>query len=86
MQQLSCQDRHVGRSLFSPAVAVSNTCIRKWWERWTRCPSYRTDQHEPCSVSNPEVILMDQINVAYERMLKSDVHYRFVIDIATLKT
>jgi uncharacterized zinc-type alcohol dehydrogenase-like protein len=29
---------------------------------------------------------MDQINVAYERMLKSDVHYRFVIDIATLKT
>jgi alcohol dehydrogenase (NADP+) len=28
---------------------------------------------------------MDQINVAYERMLKSDVRYRFVIDIATLK-
>jgi len=28
---------------------------------------------------------MDQINVAYERMLKSDVKYRFVIDMASLK-
>jgi len=28
---------------------------------------------------------MQQINEAYERMLKSDVKYRFVIDIATLK-
>ena len=36
-------------------------------------------------LSDVEVIPMDQINVAYERMLKSDVRYRFVIDIATLK-
>ena len=35
-------------------------------------------------VSDIELIRMDQINVAYERMLKSDVKYRFVIDIATL--
>ncbi len=35
-------------------------------------------------VSDIEMIRMDQINVAYERMLKSDVKYRFVIDIATL--
>jgi D-arabinose 1-dehydrogenase-like Zn-dependent alcohol dehydrogenase len=28
--------------------------------------------------------LMDQINDAYERMLKSDVKYRFVIDMASL--
>ena len=28
---------------------------------------------------------MQQINEAYERMLKSDVRYRFVIDMATLK-
>jgi uncharacterized zinc-type alcohol dehydrogenase-like protein len=27
---------------------------------------------------------MNQINEAYERMLKSDVKYRFVIDMATL--
>jgi uncharacterized zinc-type alcohol dehydrogenase-like protein len=27
---------------------------------------------------------MDKINEAYERMLKSDVKYRFVIDMATL--
>jgi uncharacterized zinc-type alcohol dehydrogenase-like protein len=31
-----------------------------------------------------EMIRMDQINTAYERMLKSDVKYRFVIDMATL--
>jgi alcohol dehydrogenase (NADP+) len=32
-----------------------------------------------------EVIRMDQINDAYERMLKSDVKYRFVIDLSSLK-
>ncbi len=31
-----------------------------------------------------ERIRMDQVNEAYERMLKSDVKYRFVIDMATL--
>ncbi len=31
-----------------------------------------------------ELIRADQINDAYERMLKSDVRYRFVIDMATL--
>jgi len=34
--------------------------------------------------SDIEMIRMDQINEAYERMLKSDVKYRFVIDMATL--
>jgi alcohol dehydrogenase (NADP+) len=33
-----------------------------------------------------ELIKMQQINEAYERMLKSDVKYRFVIDIASLKS
>lgn len=33
-----------------------------------------------------EMIRMQQINNAYERMLKSDVKYRFVIDMASLKT
>jgi len=32
-----------------------------------------------------EMIDMQYINTAYERMLKSDVHYRFVIDLASLK-
>jgi uncharacterized zinc-type alcohol dehydrogenase-like protein len=36
-------------------------------------------------VSDIELIRMDQINEAYERMLRSDVKYRFVIDMATLK-
>ena len=29
-------------------------------------------------------LAMDQINAAYERLLKSDVKYRFVIDMGTL--
>ncbi len=33
-----------------------------------------------------EVIPIQQINEAYERMLKSDVKYRFVIDMASLKS
>lgn len=37
-------------------------------------------------VSDVEVIAIDQINEAYERMLKADVRYRFVIDMATLKS
>ena len=31
-----------------------------------------------------EVISADQVNEAYERVLASDVRYRFVIDTATL--
>jgi len=33
-----------------------------------------------------EVINIQYINEAYKRMLKSDVKYRFVIDMASLKT
>ena len=35
--------------------------------------------------SDIELIRMDQINEAYERMLRSDVKYRFVIDMASLR-
>lgn len=35
--------------------------------------------------SDIEMIKIDQINEAYERMLKSDVKYRFVIDIDSLR-
>jgi alcohol dehydrogenase (NADP+) len=34
--------------------------------------------------SDVEMIAMAEINVAYERMIRSDVKYRFVIDLATL--
>jgi uncharacterized zinc-type alcohol dehydrogenase-like protein len=37
-------------------------------------------------VSDIEIISMQDINEAYERMLKSDVRYRFVIDMASLKS
>jgi uncharacterized zinc-type alcohol dehydrogenase-like protein len=36
-------------------------------------------------VSEIEIIKMQEINEAYERMLKSDVRYRFVIDMSSLK-
>ena len=36
-------------------------------------------------VSDVEVIPIQKINEAYERMLKSDVKYRFVIDLKSLK-
>ncbi|WP_219216956.1 NAD(P)-dependent alcohol dehydrogenase [Variovorax boronicumulans] len=36
-------------------------------------------------VSDIEAIAMPQINEAYERMLRSDVKYRFVIDMATVQ-
>jgi uncharacterized zinc-type alcohol dehydrogenase-like protein len=35
-------------------------------------------------VSDIELIPVQQINTAYERMIKSDVKYRFVIDMATI--
>ena len=37
-------------------------------------------------VSDIEMIRMDEIEAADERMLKSDVKYRFVIDLATMKS
>ncbi len=36
-------------------------------------------------VSDIEMIRIQEINAAYERMLRSDVKYRFVIDMASLK-
>ncbi len=36
-------------------------------------------------VSDIEVIPAQKLNEAYERMIKSDVKYRFVIDTTTLK-
>jgi uncharacterized zinc-type alcohol dehydrogenase-like protein len=36
-------------------------------------------------VSDIETIPIQQINEAYERMLRGDVRYRFVIDMASLR-
>ncbi len=37
------------------------------------------------STSDIEIIPIRKINEAYERMLRSDVKYRFVIDMASLR-
>ena len=49
--------------------------IRETQERLDFCAQHKI-------VSDNEIIPMDYINTAYERMLKSDVKYRFVIDMA----
>jgi uncharacterized zinc-type alcohol dehydrogenase-like protein len=36
-------------------------------------------------VADIEIISMQKINEAYERLMKKDVKYRFVIDMASLK-
>jgi uncharacterized zinc-type alcohol dehydrogenase-like protein len=36
-------------------------------------------------VSDVEVIPIQEVNEAYERMLRNDVRYRFVMDLASLK-
>ncbi|MEG0186277.1 MAG: NAD(P)-dependent alcohol dehydrogenase, partial [Stenotrophomonas sp.] len=36
-------------------------------------------------VSDIEIIRIQDINEAFERVVKSDVRYRFVIDMATMK-
>ncbi|MFO0848002.1 MAG: hypothetical protein U0871_05505 [Gemmataceae bacterium] len=36
--------------------------------------------------SDVEVIPIQKVNEAYERMLRSDVKYRFTIDMASLKS
>ena len=36
-------------------------------------------------VSDVEMVPMQSVNEAYERLVKNDVRYRFVIDMASLK-
>jgi uncharacterized zinc-type alcohol dehydrogenase-like protein len=57
----------------------SLTCrIRETQEMLDFCAEYGV-------AADVEVIPIQQINEAYERMARSDVHYRFVIDMASLK-
>ncbi len=52
--------------------------IRETQEMLDFCAEHRV-------AADVEVIPIQKINEAYERILKSDVHYRFVIDMASLK-
>jgi uncharacterized zinc-type alcohol dehydrogenase-like protein len=52
--------------------------IRETQEMLDYCAEHRI-------VCDVEVIPMHEINEAFERMLRSDVKYRFVIDLASLK-
>ena len=36
-------------------------------------------------VSDLEIVPMQSVNEAYERLVKNDVRFRFVIDMASLK-
>jgi uncharacterized zinc-type alcohol dehydrogenase-like protein len=36
-------------------------------------------------VSDIEMVTVDKLNEAYDRVVKADVKYRFVIDIASLR-
>ena len=52
--------------------------IRETQEMLNFCGTHKIE-------SDVEVIPIQQVNEAYERVLKSDVRYRFVIDMASLK-
>jgi D-arabinose 1-dehydrogenase-like Zn-dependent alcohol dehydrogenase len=44
-----------------------------------------TGRVEKGIAADVELIPIEEINKAYERMLNNDVRYRFVVDIASLK-
>jgi uncharacterized zinc-type alcohol dehydrogenase-like protein len=52
--------------------------IRETQEMLDFCSKHKI----PCDI---EVVPIQKVNEAYERVLKSDVRYRFVIDMASLK-
>jgi uncharacterized zinc-type alcohol dehydrogenase-like protein len=67
-------------ALIANRRSIAGSCIGglpETQEMLDFCSSYNI-------VSEVEMIAMKDVNRAYERMLKGDVRYRFVIDIATL--
>ncbi len=72
---LACQREQVGRRIAGSLIGG----IAETQEMLDFCAEHGI-------VSDIEMIRMQDINEAYERMLKSDVKYRFVIDMATLKS
>jgi len=71
VQELIARRRRIAGSLIGG--------IRETQEMLDFCAQYGI-------VSDVEVIPIQRINEAYERMLRSDVKYRFVIDLASLET
>lgn len=67
---LVLQRRHLSGSLIGG--------IRETQEMLDFCAAHNV-------LSDVEVIPIQQVNEAYERVIKSDVRYRFVIDLASLK-
>ena len=57
--------------------------VWKWWH------GRNTETIDFCAehqiVSDVEMLPIQKVNEAYERLLNNDVRYRFVIDLASLK-
>ncbi len=74
-----------------PSPAVFNLILRRRQIAGSLIGGIRETQEmldfcaEHGITSDVEMITMQDINIAYERMLKSDVKYRFVIDLASLR-
>ena len=81
----------VGMPDSPPALQASNLVFRRAQIAGSLIGGIRETQEmldfcaEHGIVSDIELIPIHNINQAYERMLKSDVKYRFVIDMASLK-
>ncbi len=72
-------------SLLFPRKHISGSLIGGLPETQEMLDFCSKPPHGSPIVCDIELIKMQQINEAYERMLKSDVKYRFVIDMASLK-
>lgn len=81
----------VGIPEVAPALPVADLIMRRRSLAGSLIGGIRETQEmlDYCAEHNitadVEVIPIDKINEAYERMLRSDVKYRFVIDLSTLK-
>jgi uncharacterized zinc-type alcohol dehydrogenase-like protein len=64
------------------APTPSTGRLTYWWHQGN--PGNAGFLRQAQGAKRHELIPMDQINTAYERMLKSDVRYRFVIDMKSL--
>jgi uncharacterized zinc-type alcohol dehydrogenase-like protein len=70
-----------GASLIVPRKSIAGSCIGgmpETQEMIDFCAKHNI-------VSDVEMVPIQSVNEAYERLLKNDVKYRFVIDMASLK-
>ena len=78
----TCQPTPCARRVQSHHEAPQAGWIADWWH--PRDPGDAGFLRQHGILSDIGTIRMDEINTAYERMLKSDVKYRFVVDVASL--